>query len=293
MKADTYAGTGILNDYPMPDAINLDETQNGLLFSSGLTSEDLDNEVLTAFQQYGTDYANNLYLQSAVYQEHLDAYNAWRNACEIAEMNGDPIPAKPPEAEIDFNPAEYSLYCNIDKTQITKTMSITVNGTNLQYVISYHYKWPDGCDNLEKDIEYRISDKTYAEQLVNVYLFYKPNEFLENNIKLENNQPVNAVNFYLAKQGSAGAVSNVMITKKTYAVDNIALFTNLGSINLVDEAGFPLIDADLNDKIIKAEKKNRIYQVDIKLYKYVASANPEDKFKEELYLRVTRYSTIQ
>lgn len=94
LDASVYKGEeDKLNNFLMPEVINLDEKANGLFFSDGSSVngagvEDSDQLALNSFTQQGTQYAITTLHQSEEYIEYLKEYAIWRNECEVASMKG-------------------------------------------------------------------------------------------------------------------------------------------------------------------------------------------------------------
>lgn len=294
MKSSGYRTGSILNNYPMPDPINLDSIANAQLFSGGEgAGSALDNEALSTFQTWGEDYAKRvLYVKSSRYLSETTARQEWLIQRENAEMRGEPIPPEPTITPFDPNDAIYDDYCDesILRSRITKSMKITVNQDSqitVAYSINYSINWPSGSE-IDNLLEYPISVKTYKsiDELTNVFLFYEPSIFkdtIRNHpdiIELENQTSSKPINFYLARQGTSAVLPHVTLTIS----EGVSVFTNLDSMYVNG-----LAPEDLTNDIVKSEQRDRIYEVEVKIYKYVASDDPADKFKKELYtLRSTR-----
>lgn len=291
-------GESILNNYPMPDAINLDIMVNGLIFSDGRAVEDgnsegasFDNEALEEFLQLGSDYAKTQYYQSATYRNAYDRY------INESETSLTPVPTPP---ELNFNPSSYPEYCNADvvKSQITKTMKITVNQSGegvgnsniIQYDIKYNCAWPTGS-TLNNTLQYSISSVRYAEPVENIYLFYKPSIFTtlpmmtasEDYIEIDNRTPDYALNFFLAKQYETGSTLFSRVTMVTRSADRVKVYTNIGTLNrrLVQD-GTDHSDL-INQNIVNTSEKDRIYNTEIKLYQHVDTENIEERFLKQIY----------
>ncbi len=287
VKTDSYTDTAqILNNYQMPDAINLDGMVNGILFSDGESTVDtLDSEALATFLQWGYDYARNvLFYQTPSYQAFLSASEQWEHDREIAEMEGDPIPAKPMEPTFNSADTAYASYCNEDtvRANINKAMKVIVNqaSTNqISYDITYTCNWPSSS-NLSNILTYPVSVKHYSKVIENVYLFYEPSIFKNNttihydDINIINQTPTNKINFYIAEQIGSTLLPHITITQSD--ATSISLFTNLNSV-YVNSAG------SINGKLVKTEKKKRIYDITVQIYEYVDSINVSDKYKNELH----------
>lgn len=277
------------NSYAMPDAINLDNKANGILFSKGISAAALlDDEALTAFISMGEAYAEQLYYQSAEYQNYLLAHADWLNRYEDAQMQPVP-PDVGPEPTPNYNPMlSYPEYVNPDmvKAAITKTMMITVDRNKIDYKINYKREWPAGCD-LDPNLEYMISTTTYPNNIENVYLFYWASvfrNFRNDEVIIENKAPNpadNPINFYVAKQ--EGADGHNMVIVNTKSTDNITVYTNLDSTQIqLKIDNFPVVDG-FHSGIVKTEQRDRIYKATVTIYEHVSSTNLNDLFQKELY----------
>lgn len=291
MKADTFRmpAEGILNSYPMPEAINLDILANGIMFSDGKQVypdfphevSNTDNDALLTLLQRGEAYARTIFEQSDEYQS---AYAQWQNDCEEARVAGDPIPGRP--ATLNFNPALYPEYCdaNTVKSEITKTMRITINQgveNSLSYDIDYQCNWPSS-GSLDSTCRYNALSMIYPEIINNIYLFYIPTEFIRDNINVVNMTPEHGINFYVARQGEELLLPD--ITVNINDTDNINVFTNIENplkirllVNGINNS------EDIVGNIVNTEPKDRIYNIEIKLYKYINPESAGGKYKEELY----------
>ena len=288
--ANNYtAGSNTMNNYAMPDAINLDNKANGILFSKGISDTALlDDEALTAFISMGEAYAEQLFYQSATYQNFLLDHAHWRNEYEDAQMQPTPTAVRP-EPTLVYDPItyypEYVKPENV-KASITKTMVITVDRNKVDYQIKYKREWPAGCE-LDPYLQYMISSTTYPSNLENVYLFYRPSIFRSHRndeVIIENKAPIpadNPITFYVAKQEGADGSNMVIINTKS--TDNIKVHTNLESIQIqLKIDNFPVVDG-FHSGIVKTEQQDRIYKATVTIYEQVPSTNMNDLFQKELY----------
>jgi hypothetical protein len=242
---------------------------------------DTDNDAILTLLQRGETYARTIFEQSDEYQA---AYTQWQNACEEARVAGNPLPERP--ATLDFNPASYPEYCDADtvKSEIIKNMSITVNQAaeyGLSYDIDYRCNWPSS-GSLDSTCHYNALSMTYPEVINNVYLFYIPTEFNQEIVNVVNMTPEHGVNFYFARQGEEHLLPDITININE--TDNINVFTNIENplkirllVNGINNS------EDIVGNIVNAEPKDRIYDAEIKLYKYIDSESAIGKYKEELY----------
>ena len=292
MDSDAYkSNPGTMNDYPMPDLINLDEKANGLLQSE--VADDTDATVYSAFQERGKDYANKLYEQSPEYLQYLADYDKWKNDCENAEIAGTPKPPEPVKPELSSSDERYKQYLDPGnvKSLITKTMNITVNNDTIEYQVEYRCNWT--ADDVDKSMIYPVSATKYPETIQNIYLFYTTSDFYAGAlhpdvINIVNQDTEKPVNFYVANQ-STGIIAGPSITINRISNDDkFSVFTNLPNGNvMVNIAGFEENDG-IDYNLIKTEKIDRLYDVTINICKY-AAGEPKDKYKDVLYsLKSTR-----
>lgn len=238
LDASVYKGEeDKLNNFLMPEVINLDEKANGLFFSDGSSVngagvEDSDQLALNSFTQQGTQYAITTLHQSEEYIEYLKEYAIWRNECEVASMKGEPLPprwfAEPTLEDLDLekytDPNEIMKY-------VTKNMNITVSDTLVSYEIEYICDWWS-----QIRITHSIDQVEYADTIENIYLFYKQSAFHEahapgdgynaDRIRLTNNDTSKNIKFFVADQKNI--LNNPVLITRTPG-DSIAVFTNLSS----------------------------------------------------------------
>jgi len=306
MNSNTYRpeGSDTLNKYPMPDAIKLDDMANGLLFSNGQSETDtMDNNALNTYLQWGKAYAMELFYQSSEYLDYQANYLGWVNEYEEAQMQGKPdtdLPLAP--SQPTFNEADYLDYCDPGRvnSKITKTMKITVtqegekasnplNKNMVEYQINYKCNWPSGS-TLESIQEYPVSVKDFEIPIENIYLFYKPSIFANYNfdeVEINNLTPMYAINFYAADQVQVGAIipkaPKLIISK--HLDDKVSVYTNIDKTSMNVKL---LVDGndkttELNQRIVKVETKDRLYEATVQIYKFVDTTDITNKYKEELY----------
>ncbi len=294
---------GIMNSYPMPEPINLDEKANALLFSDGSedgTATAYDATARETFHQWGRAYAQMKLEQSPEYLTYLSDYNRY---LDIIEENAhkSPRPADPPmpvAPSLESFAAlsahrDYIYYIDQEsiKKIISKTMRITVNNKTVDYDIEYECRWPKGPeapqntgeDNVQSTIVNHISTKSYSDTVENVYLFYKPSIFLVENLNdvalLNNQDDANAVNFYVANQESV--TKTVKINREG---SNVSAYTNIPSSNFSSYVGDTVeISSTVNQKVVRTKQKDRIYQVKIDICKYVDTSDLTLKYREVQY----------
>lgn len=279
----------IMNDYLMPDVINLDEKANGLLLSMGKTTTDtMDSDVLNIFTKQGEDYARSLYEQSPEYLDYLVDLDVWKEQIELEKIQGV-TPLTPMPIQPSTNPGGiYDPYLINIINKISKKMQITVSTTTeindtVKYQIKYYCDWSEGT--LEKEIIYPVSTKQYKNTISNIYLFYAPSNFQNDHsadkIVVDNlgNDPIN---FHIAKQGAGNSIPNNIEIQRSSAVDKVSVFTNIDVARVTSIIG-GLPGGSINENIVKTNKKNRIYKITVNLYEYVNSVNPADKYKKLLY----------
>ncbi|MBH1939786.1 prepilin-type N-terminal cleavage/methylation domain-containing protein [Mobilitalea sibirica] len=303
MNPQTYKNAAdTMNNFSMPDVINLDEKANGFLFSTGVSETDtVDANALAAFVALGRDYAYKLWKET-VYQAYLDAKLLWDEEREIAEMEGSPLPTPLPIPSFDINDPTYEDYCKetIIKTYITKTMKISVSDDVIDYQINYQCEWPISTTGLDTVINYPICTKSYAEtSLQNIYLFYTPSDFQaskEDVIEL-GNPGGDSLHFFVARQNVMAIPLGKGIKINQLADDAVEVYIDNEQFsdpitgNLLAEsviAGTPMGMGDITPDMMKSEKKDRIYDVTISIYPY-EDGEPMNKYQRELYrLQSTR-----
>ena len=277
--SDIYEFVGTMNNYLMPNIINLDKKANGLLFSQGVTEADMiESQVLTTFQTWGIAYAEKLYETSPAYIQYQD---------DLLQYNqGNPnytvLPTMSP-----FNQGDYDQYCNINtiKTLITKTMKVIVDQNKVDYQIIFDCGWVPA--DIQKTITYQVSITQYAENIENVYLFYVPSSF--NNINqekiiIENKNLIDPtvlpINFYVAKQSTITDI-NISISR---VYDNVMVYVNDNDPSNVFKGD--AFTSNFNPSIMKTEGKVRICDVTIKICKYVKEdpiGDYSNHYKKVLY----------
>ena len=295
--------TNTMNNYPIPNIINLDEKTNGLLVSNPLAgSLTMDQIALDTFTQKGFEYRKRQW-ELSTYQDYLRNVEEWRNRVEEARIKNLPMPTPIEEPAFNPNRAENEEYCIPAKVRqkITKTMMIKVKDNYLTYQIDYRCQWPLDAP-IENKLTYNIVQKYYSDTLENIYLFYTPSIFQldstgslydstkPDEIKIVNEAMEKRVNFYIAKQKDTMSVEPYIKIFRDSFLDNINTFTNLlndyDNVKMViegleQEAGF-------TPGVIETAIKNRIYTITVDLYKYV-EGEPKDKYIDKLYtLKSTR-----
>lgn len=277
MDPQNYRKDVIMNNYPMPDLINLDDKANSLLLSNGKTAiDDKDNEAFQTLWERGKAYAYMLYEQS---------------------IGG--ISSPPP-----YNPDNYRSYTNAQdvKSEITKTMHIMVsqdseNNQIVDYKLEYHCNWPDEVDC---SVEYPFPAVKYQGAVQNIYLFYHSSLFYQGNehpsnpdiIKLESQNLSDTVNFYAVKQSTDPLNCPDVTIERNSDSDHIVTYTNM-----LDSLGNPYVKMMIGgfektgetiNRIVAAEKKDRIYDVTIQICEH-NDGELKDKYKNVLYtLQATR-----
>lgn len=294
MDSTSYRNNpGIMNDCPMPDLVNLDDTANGLLLSNGKTiGDDFDNDAKNYFLDKGKTYANILYLKSPEYQSYLAACAQWATAHDNAQLEGtsftETYPAEPLHDEtVDA----YKPYLNstVVQSEITKTLHITAGSNQIDYKLEYECKWPD--TEFDTSFTKTVSSIQY-DKIQNIYLFYNPSIFYQgaahrDNIKIDNSDSAtNPVNFYIALQKTAPAGTYITIIRN--ADDNITTFTNLENEYVNTKVNASESTGTDRQVIVDSKKKDRIYDVTIQICKFT-QGDPQVKYKDVLYtLRSTR-----
>lgn len=297
---------GILNNYLMPRLINLDEKANGILFSNGSnvqslrqkkneeTNEDilidniiekLDENVLESLVQQGTLFAETTLHQSSLYQDYINAKNQWENDCEEAIMKGEPIPTPGPSSieptitnsNSVLHLLQYTQKNNI-KNMVTKNMKVTVSGKELLYEIEYVCDFNDGRWE-EIRINHTIDQVEFTSTLENIYLAYKESIFHKTHpadkIYIMNNDTSNAINFFIANQGST--LHNPIVIDRQ-AGDLVAVYTDVGQYeSYVD--GVEVVEE--YPGLIKTYDLNRIFDLTIDICK--SETDQDNRYSEVNY----------
>ncbi len=302
----------LMNNYPMPDIINLDEQTNGMLFSNVWLDDtgtmyiteaeglkNIDQVTLLTFQERGTVYARQLWEKSPEYLNYQEEKALWRQEYQQAVIDKakDPsvdLPEKPSEPQFNASAPEYAIYCDISSitSLITKTMKIEVSEytdaeskrSKISYQVQYQCAWTP--DDIDKSITYLVKDQNYATLLQHIYLFYEPSIYDSlhfDEIEINNSNPANPVNLYIAKQENL-MDPNIKIIRSTES-DNVKSFTNLPDEQVkVQIGGFEIIDPThkgITTEIIDTKKENRLYAVTVQICTYQVG-QPKDKYKEVL-----------
>lgn len=297
MNALTYINvTNTMNDYAMPNVINLDEKTNGLLQSKIGTSDSnpditSDTDALASFLQMGEAYAEREFYTSVEYLNYLSNLDQWSNNCETAQMLLSPTPA-PPSPAVVFDKNDYPEFCNSANVikRISKKMIIDVSQNvagqiEIKYVIEYYCNWKDTADTNSYDgettISYPVSVKNYLTSIdnvfSNVYLFYAPSIFSlsyigapVDKVQINSDTPIN---FFAAKQ----VIGDPSI--KIFRSSNIiSVYKNSSNATIGDTYG----DSNVQANIFKSEKEDRIFSVTVNICKFVPGA-PKDKYQKVLH----------
>lgn len=281
---ETYKtdGRDVINNYPMPEIINLDEEANSLLFSDGSSvykenEPDPDSMALEAFKQRGEDYAYSSLYSSQAYLDYLTAYNQWLDACDEATMKGispPPEPSAPTLASLGLD-----IYINEDniKKHVTKNMIITVNDTMVSYEIKYIFNWW-----AQIEISHSIDQVEYTSTVENIYLFYKQSIFqlglnLGDNrsadiIQINNIKTENKVNFFIADQNNTLfnpiKIERPIDTSVKVFTDVLSYETNTGV--------YPI-----NQALTNTYELNRIFDITIDICK--TETLQSNRYKEVYY----------
>lgn len=281
-QVTTGSGEGTMNNFPMPNVVNLDEKANSLLFSNGISETDsLDTDTLNTFLIWGTAYAQAQLEQSSEYRDYLQQLSD----CESRELEGETVPPEdwPVEPTLASLPVGHSLltFCTASEVVklITKTMTVTINNDIINYQIEYSCAWPSGS-NLDNLIANEVSDVRYAKAIENIYLFYTPSIYNAAHSSIDspadriiiNNASGNPVNFFAALQNNT-TMNNLVDISITGS--NLSVYTDISEV-----AAIP----GLNEgELLKTKPEDRIYDVTIYIYKYVNTTVIRDKYKTILY----------
>ncbi len=287
---------GTMNRYPMPEVINLDEKANGLVFSNGTTEEGkahsdaMDTAALNDFISMGSSYAQTKLEQTPEYQSYLEQYEAWKDACVLAEINNTTPPAEPVKPTLASYAAahpEYDRYIDpvTVKQYVTKTMKLTVNNKTLDYAVEYSCSWPVGS-NIQSSISNQISKVNYAKTIENIYLFYTPSIYQSSHsadkIVLQKVSE-NPVSLFVAKQGMDTMVYPVIIQR---IGDGLSAYTDLPGTGFISYVGDTQETGNttINNNIVKTKEEDRIYSVTVEICSYPGEGTPvSGRYKDVLY----------
>jgi hypothetical protein len=284
----------------MPEAINLDVAANGIIFSKGSSAADtVDERALEAFLVRGEAYAESLFYQSVEYQNYLKAYDRWRNEYETARMQGTDLPAEPVKVIFNKSASEYSAYCNETavKSEITKTMNIRVDQSvqnTVEYTLNYTCDWPVGS-SADRSLSYPVSVTNYSSVIHNIYLFYKPSIFKStvfthpDLVSITNATPDKKINLYLAKQKLNGHEDDEIrfflpdVTISGNSSDHVTYYTNLNSLYVTLMEDGSIVAEGYKNDIVATEQRDRLYNIDVRIYETADTGNLEDRYQKELY----------
>lgn len=293
----------ILNNYLLPELINLDEKANGILFSDGsnvqslirkrnaennedIPVEDilvnLDQNVLDLLVEQGTLFAETSLHQSPKYLAYINERNQWENDCEEAIMRGEPTPApsftEPTISDPDLDLLKYTNEDDI-KRMVTKNMRVTVSDKNLQYEIEYVCDFNDGIWK-EIRMTHNIDQIEYSSTLENIYLAYVQSIFHETHpadkIYIKNNYISNSISFFVADQGNI--ILHYPITIDRQAGDSIAIHTDVNQYETFVD-GVEVVEE--YPGLIKTYELNRIFDITIDISK--AETDQDNRYKEVYY----------
>ena len=271
-----------LNNYPMPEIINLDEKANGLLFSDGSSvykayEADPDEMVLDALLEQGITYANTTLHSSQAYLDYEIEYNQWENDSKEAVMQGNTPPPAPSEPTLEgLGLHVYTDRDNIKK-YIKKNMIITVDDAAISYDIKYV------CDYWAPiEISHNIDRVELADTVENIYLFYQQSIFQRalsfgedssaDIISIYNADPTNKVNFFIADQNNT-LHNPVRIERPTD--DSVKVFTDVQSY----EANSGILP--INPALVNTYELNRIFDITNNICK--TEAEQSNRYKEVYY----------
>ena len=284
-KVPTYIDT--MNNYEMPEIVNLDQKANGLLFSNGTLESAIgpnleDDIALSNFSLWGSTYAQQK-LQAIYYQAYLEAYDSWQDECV---RTGNPNTLNKPSEPTLLDHPEFDIFYKQDivKSYIDKTMYITVNNKTIDYRIEYLCNWPSEM-NTERNITNQISTIEYANNVENVYIFYTPSIFQSlrqaDKVIIKNEASTNPVNLFVAIQDGNVLTERVTIER---VGTNLSAFTDIPATLVNDVKDTAL--SGINAEVIKKNQKDRIYDVTIQVCEYegiISATPPEDRYDNVLY----------
>ncbi|NLJ95541.1 MAG: hypothetical protein GX321_00180 [Clostridiales bacterium] len=293
----------ILNNYLLPELINLDEKANGILFSNGNNvqnlirkkkaennddipvediQDNLDQNVLDLIVQQGTLFAETTLLQTPKYLNYINERNQWENDCEEAIMRGEPTPAptfvEPTISDPDLDLLKYTREDDIKK-MVTKNMKVTVSDKELQYEIEYICDFNDGRWE-EIRISHNIDQIEFSTTLENVYLAYEESIFherhLADKIFIRNKDITKPVNFFVADQGNIILHYPIVIDRQDG--DSIAVHTDVSQYEPYVE-GVEVVEE--YPELIRTYDLNRIFDITIDICK--AEREQDNRYKEVYY----------
>lgn len=290
-QIDDAGGAGIMNNYPMPKVINMDEKANGLLYSEGSPDSGMaDENVLDTFISWGRIYAQTELNNSSEYQDYLIDLADYRSR----EVEGELLPGElpPPEPALTSLPSSLS-YLSVFFTPeevrkiITKTMTITANNDIITYDITYFCNWPSG--GIESTITHEVSDVQYPIDINSIYIFYRPSVFSLSRSSTEDpadriyisNEAADAVDFYVALQEDMSGFSWDSWYNKVEisATGAVILYTDIPAVhyNTAGTIGTAI------PELITSEASDRIFAVTVNICMYVNDPNPNNRYKNILY----------
>jgi prepilin-type N-terminal cleavage/methylation domain-containing protein len=295
MEAEPYklggSDTGIMNNYPMPDIINLDEKANCLFYSEGSTDSGMrDEDVLNTYIAWGRAHAQTELYNSTEYKDYLAELADYKSR----EVEGNLLPGELPPDEPALNNLPASLsYLSVFFVPeevtglISKTMNISAVNDTISYDIEYYCNWSSG--SVERSIVHNVSDVRYPEGMSSIYLFYKPSVFSLSRSDTEepadriyiSNGAENTLDFYVALQeDKSGHNWNNWSNKAEISANgDIKLYTNIPP-SCYNPGG--TIGA-ANPNLINSKATNRIYAVKVDICRHVNDPDPNSRYNNILY----------
>lgn len=276
-----------MNNYAMPDVINLDDATNGLLQSKIITipGSTSDSDALATFLQWGEAYAERKFYTSTEYLNYQSAIDEWKNDCETAQMQLLPTPV-PPAPVVEFNVINYPEFCNplfvekrISKKMIIDVSQIATDQIMVSYKIEYSCNWTTYDPNYdgETTILYPISEKQYLNsaenEFKNIYLFYESSAFSLSGAPIDTVliNSVIPINFFAAKQVIGDPYLKIIRDSNLISVYKNSVNATIGDTFSIAQSS-----------ILKTQKVNRIFNVTVNICKYTEGL-PKDKYKKVLY----------
>ena len=274
-----------LNNFPIPEIINLDEKANGLFFSNGSSvyqynEPNLDDVVLNSLAEQGKAHADALFYSDQDYLDYQTFFDFWLVERNEAEMRGEAPPDPPIRPDIEWPEyVDYNKYSKKDyiKEHITKTMKITVEDNIITYYIEYICSWWAPID-----ISYRIDRVEYASNVENIYFFYTESifhdahsigeDFSADRIEIINKNADNKIKFFIADQNNT---MDSPLQIEGPADDSVQVFTDVTNYEV--NAGI----APINTGLINTYELNRIFDITINICK--AEDEQSNRYKEVYY----------
>ncbi len=307
--AGNHDGT-LMNSYEMPDISAVDEDVNGMLFTRmyqdqvagtfGIKDDPfnandklLDQIALDYYQAAAYAYAQEQFRLNE-YAAYMQAVDEWTILYQEAVLEGTTLPVAPTEPV--WTAASYS-YCNVDniKSWMSKMVKVALQDsigsdgtvkTVITYQITYYCDWTKCVDAdpvIAQEATWTIDKKTYGISVNKVYLYYQSFLFQDSEHSDEihiTNDMSRDIDVFLVNQEGNLPDSPVKVYRS--GGRGAKIYTNLTATQ-IELDGASSGDAMVQHRIITSAAKDRIYSVNVSIYRFVEGA-PEDKYKKENFL---------